>query len=73
MTMKGKVAIVAGGGRDIGRACAIELASKGVNVVLTYHSSAETAQSAVKEIEALGAKAIAIQADLTSAADVKKP
>ncbi|MGJ8691205.1 MAG: SDR family NAD(P)-dependent oxidoreductase [Thalassotalea sp.] len=72
MSMKGKVAIVAGGGRDIGRASAIELASKGANVVLTYHSSAETAQSAVKEIEALGVKAIAIQADLTSAADVKK-
>ncbi|MGJ8679339.1 SDR family NAD(P)-dependent oxidoreductase [Paraglaciecola sp.] len=72
MTLKGKVAIVAGGGRDIGRASAIELASKGANVVLTYHSSAETAQSAVKEIEALGVKAIAIQADLTSVTDVKK-
>ena len=71
MTMKGKVAIVAGGGRDIGRACAIELAKKGANVVLTYHSSEETAQSAVKEIEALGVKAVAIKADLTSLDDVK--
>lgn len=71
MTMKGKVAIVAGGGRDIGRACAIELARKGADVVLTYHSSEETAQSAVKEIEALGVKAVAIKADLTKATDVQ--
>ncbi|MDU0353897.1 SDR family NAD(P)-dependent oxidoreductase [Paraglaciecola aquimarina] len=72
MTMKGKVAIVAGGGRDIGRASAIELASKGANVVITYHSSGATAESAVKEIEALGAKAVAIQADLTTVEGVKK-
>ncbi|WP_299269493.1 SDR family oxidoreductase [uncultured Psychrosphaera sp.] len=70
MSMKGKVAIIAGGGRDIGRACAIDLAEKGANIVLTYHSSKETAQSAVAEIEALGCKAIAIKADLTLKADV---
>lgn len=71
MSMKGKVAIVAGGGRDIGRASAIELASKGANVVITYHSSSATAESAVKEIEALGAQAIAMKADLTTAEGVK--
>ncbi|QDO99901.1 SDR family NAD(P)-dependent oxidoreductase [Thalassotalea sp. PS06] len=70
MSMKDKVAIVAGGGRDIGRACALDLASKGANIVLTYHSSEETAQSAVKEIEALGVKAIAIKADLTDQVQV---
>ena len=70
MTMKGKVAIVAGGGRDIGRACAIELAQRGAHVVITYHSSKSTAQSAVTEIEALGGKALALQADLTDQASV---
>lgn len=65
MTMKGKVAIVAGGGRDIGRACAIELAKKGADVVITYHASKESAESAVAEIEAIGRKALALQADLT--------
>lgn len=65
MSMSGKVAIIAGGGRDIGRACAIDLAKQGANIVLTYHASNETALSAVKEIEALGCKAIALQADLT--------
>lgn len=66
MSMAKKVAIVAGGGRDIGRACALELASKGANVVITYHSSSATALSAVAEMEAMGVKAIALQADLTS-------
>ncbi|TLU65664.1 SDR family oxidoreductase [Thalassotalea litorea] len=70
MTMINKVAIVAGGGRDIGRACAIELAKKGANIVLTYHSSAESALSAVSEIESLGVKALALQADLTNQVEV---
>lgn len=65
MSIAGKVAIVAGGGRDIGRACAIDLAKKGANVVITYYSSEETALSAVKEIESHGVKGIAIKADLT--------
>jgi len=70
MSFIDKVAIVAGGGRDIGRACAIDLAKKGANILITYHSSAETAQSAVQEIEALGRKAIAVKADLTCQQDV---
>lgn len=71
MSMKGKVVIISGGGRDIGRACAIDLAKQGANIVLTYHSSSETALSAVKEIEALGCKAIALQADLTKLESVE--
>ncbi|MGJ8631326.1 MAG: SDR family NAD(P)-dependent oxidoreductase [Glaciecola sp.] len=72
MSMQGKVAIVAGGGRDIGRACALELAKNGANVVITYHSSSATALSAVAEIERLGQQAVAVQADLTSQSDVDK-
>ncbi len=72
MGFNNKVAIIAGGGRDIGRACAIDLAKKGANILITYHSSAETAQTAVKEIEAMGQKAIAIKADLTNQQDVDK-
>ena len=70
MTMKGKVAIIAGGGRDIGRACALELARRGANVVITYHSSESSAQSAVVEMEKLGVQALAIQADLTEQSGV---
>jgi 3-oxoacyl-[acyl-carrier protein] reductase len=72
MLMNEKVVIISGGGRDIGRACAIDLAKQGAKIVLTYHSSAETALSAVKEIEALGSTAIAVQANLTTEEEVQK-
>jgi 3-oxoacyl-[acyl-carrier protein] reductase len=68
--MRGKVIIIAGGGRDIGRSCALALAKRGANIFLTYHSSAETAAAVVKDIEALGVKAFALKADLTQAGDV---
>lgn len=70
MSMKGKTVIVTGGGRDIGRACAIEFARQGANVILTYLSSAEAAQSALTKIESFGVKALAIKADLTKLDDV---
>lgn len=72
MSMTGKIAIVAGGGRDIGAACAVELAAKGADVLITYQSSAEQAKATVDKIVSLGGKAIAIQADLTQPADVEK-
>ncbi|GAA6186179.1 MULTISPECIES: SDR family NAD(P)-dependent oxidoreductase [Alteromonadaceae] len=70
MSMTGKVAIVAGGGRDIGAACAVELASRGASVLLTYHASATTAQETVAKITAAGGKAVAVQADLTEQSSV---
>ena len=68
--LNGKVAIVTGGGRDIGRACAIKLAQCGASVAINYHSSSEGAVSAVEEIKASGGKAFALQGDMTSADDV---
>ena len=68
--LAGKVAIVTGGGRDIGRACVMRLAKAGAAVAINYHSSSEGADSAVKEIKAAGGKALAMQGDMTSAADV---
>lgn len=67
--MTGKVAVVTGGGRDIGRACALRLAAAGASVAINYHSSAEGADSAVAEIEAAGGKALALQGDMTKADD----
>ncbi|MEO9779427.1 MAG: SDR family oxidoreductase [Sedimentitalea sp.] len=70
--MNGKTAIVTGGGRDIGRACAMRLAEEGANVAINYHSSNEGADSAVAEITAAGGKAFALQGDMTNQADVEK-
>ncbi len=64
--MKGKTAIVTGGGRDIGRACALRLASEGANVAINYFSSSDGADSAVKEITDAGGSAFALKGDLSS-------
>jgi 3-oxoacyl-[acyl-carrier protein] reductase len=71
MTLSGKTAIVTGGGRDIGRACALRLAQDGANVAINYHSSSDGADSAVAEIIAKGGKAFAMRGDLTREADVE--
>jgi 3-oxoacyl-[acyl-carrier protein] reductase len=72
MILNGKTAIVTGGGRDIGRACAMRLAKDGANVVINYHSSSTGADSAVAEIKAAGGNAFAQQGDMTNPADVAK-
>lgn len=71
MNLNGKVAIVTGGGRDIGRACVMRLAQEGAKVAINYHSSSEGAASAVKEIKAAGGDAFALQGDMTKPADVE--
>lgn len=71
MQLKGKTAIVTGGGRDIGRACVMRLAEEGANVAINYHSSGAGAQSAVDEISGSGGSAFALQGDMTKEQDVK--
>ncbi|MBX2826111.1 MAG: glucose 1-dehydrogenase [Gammaproteobacteria bacterium] len=69
MNLSGKTALVAGGGRDIGRACVMRLAEVGANVAINYHASAAGAESAVKEIGA--DRAFALQGDMTVESEVK--
>jgi len=66
----GKTVLVTGGGRDIGRACALRFAEEGAQVALTYSRAAEGARAVATEIEAAGGTARAIKADLTRKADV---
>jgi 3-oxoacyl-[acyl-carrier protein] reductase len=68
--LTGKVALVTGGARDIGRATAVKLAECGASVVVHYHHSADQANRTAAEIEALGGRAIAAHADVTRADQV---
>ena len=71
-SLKGKVALVTGGSRGIGAAIAKHLAAEGASVALTYAKDANSASTVVKEIEAAGGKAIAIQADASAADAVQE-
>ncbi|MBZ9605326.1 SDR family NAD(P)-dependent oxidoreductase [Phyllobacterium chamaecytisi] len=69
---KNKTAIVAGGARDIGRACAVRLAASGAKVAIVYNSSEKAAFDTIDEITASGGLAVAICADLTKQAEVAR-
>jgi pteridine reductase len=67
MKLEGQTAIVTGGAIRLGRAQAIALAEHGANVVVHYHASAGPAEEVVRQIQSLGSRAIAVQADLANA------
>ncbi|HVK98172.1 MAG TPA: 3-oxoacyl-ACP reductase family protein [Dongiaceae bacterium] len=69
--LTGKVALVQGGSRGIGAAIVKRLAHDGATVALTYASSPQKAEEVVKEIEAAGGRALAIQADSADAQQIK--
>jgi len=62
--LKGRTALVTGGGRGIGKAIALSLAEAGADVAVNYRSDAAAAQETVREIEALGRKAKAYSASV---------
>ncbi len=71
MKFENKVAIVAGGARDIGRAVSENLAAQGAKVVVNYCNSEDNAQATVAAIKSAGGEAIAVKGDMTVAADVE--
>ena len=71
MTLKGKNALVTGSSRGIGREIALELGRRGVNVAVNYAGSEAKAEEVVQELQALGVKALKIQANVTDEQDVK--
>ena len=72
LPLKGHVALVTGAGKRLGRAVALRLAEEGADVVVHYRSSQREAEDAVKEMERLGRRAVAIGADLSSVAEIKR-
>ena len=63
-TMEGKVAVVTGASRGIGKAIAVKLASKGATVVINYNGSRERAEEVKNEVESAGGKAVIIQCNV---------
>lgn len=70
--LKDKIAVVTGGSRGIGKAIALNLAGQGASIVVNYTSNSAAADDVVKAVEALGSKAIAVQADVSNAEDINK-
>ena len=63
-TMEGKIAVVTGASRGIGKAIAVKLASKGATVVINYNGSRERAEEVKNEVESAGGKAVIIQCNV---------
>lgn len=69
MDVRNKIALVTGGSRGLGREMAINLAGKGIDVVLTYNRDRAAADKVVDEIKSVGRKAVAFQLDTSNVND----
>jgi NAD(P)-dependent dehydrogenase (short-subunit alcohol dehydrogenase family) len=72
METAGRVALVTGGARRVGRAFSLALAEAGCDVVVNYHGSAAEAATTVADIESGGRRAVAVQADIARTADIAR-
>lgn len=72
MVFQNKVALITGGARGIGKAAAIKLASAGCDLAIVYYNSSDEAQALVDEIQQMGRKAIAMQANVADHQSVKE-
>lgn len=68
---KGKVAVVTGGARDIGRSISVKLAKEGAKVVVNYYNSESGANETIEEIRSFGGEAIAVKADVSNLNDIQ--
>ncbi|HWX21354.1 MAG TPA: SDR family oxidoreductase [Candidatus Binatia bacterium] len=71
-SLQGRVALITGAAKRIGRAVAMRLATEGADIVIHYNRSKSEADDAVAEITKLGRKSVAVQADLCSLVQIKR-
>ena len=72
MKVQGKIAIVTGGARDLGRAISVKLAAEGAKVCVNYFDNEQDAKDTLDIISKAGGEAIMVQGDMTKAADVQR-
>jgi 3-oxoacyl-[acyl-carrier protein] reductase len=72
MELKGKAALITGGGTGLGRAIVLQLAREGVNVAVNYSRSQADAEKTTADARALGVKAVTVRADVSSAEGAEK-
>jgi NAD(P)-dependent dehydrogenase (short-subunit alcohol dehydrogenase family) len=68
MEVQNKIALITGGSRGLGKNAALKIASKGIDIILTYQSQKEEAENTVEEIKKFGVNAAALQLNV---ADIK--
>jgi len=71
-SLVGKLILITGAGTGIGRGVALQLARQGADVVLSYRGSSQGAREAVEQIQSMGRRAVAIQADLKNILDCRR-
>ena len=72
METAGRIALVTGGARRVGRAFSLALAEAGCDVIVNYNGSADEARETVSAIERLGRRALAVQADVSRADEIAR-
>ena len=72
LSLRGRSAIVTGGGRGIGRAIATELARAGANLLITYRANSSLAEAAARELRAFGVGCQIAQADVREGVDLDR-
>lgn len=70
--LKGKTALITGGGQGIGQAIAIRLAQEGCDLVIDFRSNPSTAENTKKQVEAAGRRGLTVQADVTRNGDIER-
>src|ERR1700719_4109431 len=67
MALRNRVALITGGTRGIGKGIALRLAKEGARVAIGYRSNKNVAQNTLRQLQAIGADCVAVEADITTA------